>query len=272
MTTTMPPKWKNDAHVNNCDKCSTEFTFFKRRHHCRGCGNIFCDACTSQRCSIAGCGPDPQRVCDECYIQQSDTGHVRYISFSQRPRERKVCLLGHANTGKTSLAHQFVNKVFVEDYTPTISSTLRKVVRRERGDEYELVIVDSAGQSSVDMFKPSLCIGTHGYIIAYSITERATFTEARSIHAKLSECHGDVPVLLVGNKIDLDRGNLERQVSAEEGTSLAAQLGCTFLETSATRQKSVVQMFSILLDMLVDADEKHNTSTIKGSQKEYYMI
>jgi len=37
--------WKHDSESDVCDEvsCSRHFTYFTRRHHCRRCGNIFCD-------------------------------------------------------------------------------------------------------------------------------------------------------------------------------------------------------------------------------------
>jgi len=37
--------WKEDAKSAICDEatCTRYFTYFTRRHHCRRCGNIFCD-------------------------------------------------------------------------------------------------------------------------------------------------------------------------------------------------------------------------------------
>ncbi|TGO66373.1 hypothetical protein BOTNAR_0062g00060 [Botryotinia narcissicola] len=37
--------WKPDAESSICDEttCTKYFTYFTRRHHCRRCGNIFCD-------------------------------------------------------------------------------------------------------------------------------------------------------------------------------------------------------------------------------------
>nr|AVV27005.1 Rheb1 [Prokinetoplastina sp.] len=257
-------KWKEDSNCRKCDKCSSEFTIFRRKHHCRRCGNVFCQQCSSQTCSNVPGYTSPQRVCDECYVQstvfaaaEKDGGGQRVVPFSQRPRERKICMLGHAAVGKTALAQQFVNKSFMEDYTPTISSTLRKVVRRDQHDhvDYEIVISDTAGLSSCDMFKPSLCIGTHGYILVYSVVDRASFLEVPAIHSSLAQCHNDVPIVLVGNKIDLVEKAAERQVTSEEGAELAARLGCSFIECSATRQKAVQNVFSTILDLIV-ASEK----------------
>ncbi|KAH8815657.1 hypothetical protein F5884DRAFT_187218 [Xylogone sp. PMI_703] len=37
--------WKPDSSASICDdpSCTRAFTYFTRRHHCRRCGNIFCD-------------------------------------------------------------------------------------------------------------------------------------------------------------------------------------------------------------------------------------
>ncbi|KAG8786276.1 hypothetical protein FRC20_000159 [Serendipita sp. 405] len=44
--------WKPDSHTTRCDNilCRTPFALWNgtKRHHCRRCGNVFCDACTSR--------------------------------------------------------------------------------------------------------------------------------------------------------------------------------------------------------------------------------
>ena len=37
--------WIKDDSVNNCYSCNEEFNLFKRKHHCRACGRIFCFYC-----------------------------------------------------------------------------------------------------------------------------------------------------------------------------------------------------------------------------------
>ncbi|KAI5080582.1 hypothetical protein GOP47_0003765 [Adiantum capillus-veneris] len=67
----LPPKpslkgneWVSDASL--CQACSSAFTFFNRKHHCRRCGGIFCGSCTQQRVNLRGQGDGPVRVCDAC--------------------------------------------------------------------------------------------------------------------------------------------------------------------------------------------------------------
>mmetsp|Transcript_27029 Transcript_27029/g.37261 ORF Transcript_27029/g.37261 Transcript_27029/m.37261 type:complete len:199 (+) Transcript_27029:44-640(+) len=39
-------KWADDKSTTSCTKCNKTFSFFWRRHHCRCCGQIFCESCT----------------------------------------------------------------------------------------------------------------------------------------------------------------------------------------------------------------------------------
>ena len=42
-------KWKNDTEVTECTNCLVEFSLRVRKHHCRGCGDIFCNDCSARQ-------------------------------------------------------------------------------------------------------------------------------------------------------------------------------------------------------------------------------
>jgi len=77
---TATASWKADNEVNACEneKCKKQFTIVRRKHHCRRCGGIFCDACTTKRRTLknpltkngraTGSVPDC-RVCDACAFE-----------------------------------------------------------------------------------------------------------------------------------------------------------------------------------------------------------
>ncbi|KAK7194392.1 FYVE zinc finger containing protein [Novymonas esmeraldas] len=45
-----PQRWRDDHSTAHCTACAAAFTLFRcRRHHCRHCGGVFCDACTEKR-------------------------------------------------------------------------------------------------------------------------------------------------------------------------------------------------------------------------------
>jgi FYVE zinc finger len=62
------PPWEPDAARTDCTRCHAEFGLFKRRHHCRHCGKLFCSDCCNKETKIPLLGYDeePVRVCHEC--------------------------------------------------------------------------------------------------------------------------------------------------------------------------------------------------------------
>ena len=76
------PLWVSDKEAHQCQKCSAEFSFFKRRHHCRRCGGVFCDGCSDFRWRLPNIDEKKrQRVCMECY--HSLKGENSYGSSSE---------------------------------------------------------------------------------------------------------------------------------------------------------------------------------------------
>ncbi|WCJ35068.1 hypothetical protein M5689_016336 [Euphorbia peplus] len=62
--------WVPDEAVSKCTSCGTDFGAFCRRHHCRNCGDIFCDKCTHGRIALtAEENAQPVRVCDRCMAE-----------------------------------------------------------------------------------------------------------------------------------------------------------------------------------------------------------
>jgi hypothetical protein len=49
---TLSRPWQYDDFSNQCSHCHTDFTALERRHHCRSCGQVFCNRCSDQRCLI----------------------------------------------------------------------------------------------------------------------------------------------------------------------------------------------------------------------------
>eukprot|EP00667_Euglena_gracilis_P005318 EG_transcript_5357 len=63
------PEWVPDNLAARCmrEGCNTAFGISQRRHHCRVCGLVFCNACTSRRVTLPD-GTKGQRACDKCYF------------------------------------------------------------------------------------------------------------------------------------------------------------------------------------------------------------
>ncbi|QBM86232.1 1-phosphatidylinositol-3-phosphate 5-kinase [Metschnikowia aff. pulcherrima] len=99
--------WMNDSFVSDCLNCFKQFTAFRRKHHCRFCGQIFCADCTlfisysqykQQRHGKHGgkvtkAYKDNLRVCKPCY---SDV--VVYLSDDSLSSEEEIIGLSEARS------------------------------------------------------------------------------------------------------------------------------------------------------------------------------
>ncbi|XP_028168824.1 hepatocyte growth factor-regulated tyrosine kinase substrate [Ostrinia furnacalis] len=63
------PEWA-DGEV--CHRCRVAFSLMVRRHHCRACGQVFCQQCSSKTSTLPKFGIEKEvRVCDACFDKVS---------------------------------------------------------------------------------------------------------------------------------------------------------------------------------------------------------
>uniref|UniRef100_A0A8C8JER0 Zinc finger FYVE domain-containing protein 1 n=1 Tax=Oncorhynchus tshawytscha TaxID=74940 RepID=A0A8C8JER0_ONCTS len=67
-----PTYWKPNSLILTCLKCQEVFQDNDTKHHCRACGEGFCDTCSSKATPVPekGWGLVPVRVCDTCFEQR----------------------------------------------------------------------------------------------------------------------------------------------------------------------------------------------------------
>ncbi|XP_026778972.3 FYVE, RhoGEF and PH domain-containing protein 6 [Pangasianodon hypophthalmus] len=82
------PIWIPDLRTTMCMICTCEFTLTWRRHHCRACGKVVCQACSSNKYYLEYLKNQLARVCDQCYVklQQKDKGEQSEVAVSPSGR------------------------------------------------------------------------------------------------------------------------------------------------------------------------------------------
>lgn len=82
--------WVPDEAVSKCTACASDFGPFLRRHHCRNCGDVFCDKCTHGRTALTSDEEAPiVRVCDRCLAEVTQRlSNAKDISSKPIPTAR----------------------------------------------------------------------------------------------------------------------------------------------------------------------------------------
>ncbi|KAI4827283.1 GTP-binding protein REM 1 [Pseudochaenichthys georgianus] len=155
----------------------------------------------------------------------------------------RVVLLGDQGVGKTSLAGIFAG-ITEKEEQPGEDSYERKLT--VDGEETTLIVMDTWENDKLEGEEdssqdPSLKVGS-AYAIVYSVTDRCSFEAASELRITLRRTRQaeNIPIILVGNKSDLVRS---REVSVEEGRACAVVFDCKFIETSASLQHNVTELF-----------------------------
>lgn len=72
------PLWTPDAERSTCQKCDAMFSLIFRRHHCRSCGDVVCDNCSTHRFLLLHLDTKKEvRVCDACYKTLSGGSEIK---------------------------------------------------------------------------------------------------------------------------------------------------------------------------------------------------
>ncbi|XP_035662216.1 ras-related protein R-Ras2-like [Branchiostoma floridae] len=157
----------------------------------------------------------------------------------------KLVVVGGGGVGKSALTIQFIQSYFVTDYDPTIEDSYTKqcVIDDEVA---RLDILDTAGQEEFSAMREQYMRTGEGFVLVFSVTDRGSFDEVYKFHRQILRVkdRDEFPMLLVGNKADLDP---KRVVSQEEGQELARQLRVGYLEASAKTRLNVDQAFHELV-------------------------
>ncbi|KAL0798028.1 hypothetical protein Bca101_053202 [Brassica carinata] len=88
--------WVPDEAVSKCTSCGSDFGAFNRRHHCRNCGDVFCDKCSQGRIALTAEENAPQvRVCDRCMAEVSQR-----LSNAKESASRNMSLQSHEDLAR----------------------------------------------------------------------------------------------------------------------------------------------------------------------------
>ncbi|MFX1337604.1 MAG: Rab family GTPase [Promethearchaeota archaeon] len=164
----------------------------------------------------------------------------------------KIVVVGDAAVGKTSLIKKFTQGTFQEDYIQTIGAQLSSYQDDVNGDKIELFFWDIAGQDTFHFLRPAFYQGSRGAIVVYSLEDsnhgKKSFEHIDEWHEDIKIYCGDLPTVLLGNKVDLVD---TKKLKEKKVLKLMKKRGFIgYYKTSAKTGDGVINAFQALIKEL----------------------
>lgn len=164
----------------------------------------------------------------------------------------RVLLLGEPFTGKEELCKKYISGIFQEDSKLMIGVDfyLKKITLKDK-----IIILQIFNLSWEERFRillSSYCKGCSGAIIIYDIKNSNTLKFLSEWIQMIRENDGDIPIILIGNKLDLE---ISSEVSRQEGIKIVEKHNLSaFIEISTKTGENVESIFEILTEIMINKD------------------
>jgi len=167
----------------------------------------------------------------------------------------KVVIVGNGAVGKSSMIQRYCRGIFTKSYKKTIGVDFLEKQLRINGEEVRLMLWDTAGQEEFDAITKAYYRGAQACVVAFSTTDRASLDAVNKWKKKVEDECGQIPMVLVQNKIDLMH---QSQVSNDEVERLSRDLGMRLYKTSVKEDLNVASVFQHLAENYVSKVKSFN--------------
>jgi small GTP-binding protein len=171
------------------------------------------------------------------------------LKIAQSDITFKICIFGAGGVGKTTLARRYLTGLY--DLSTKITMGAEIHVKYVEVLQYKVVlqIWDFGGEEQFRFLLPTYARGAFGGIFMYDISRIATTINLEewldNFKEGLLEGEEDVPILLVGGKLDLEEN---RTVTDEDALKLKGKYGFfDLIECSSKTGENVEEIFESIV-------------------------
>ncbi|XP_067840154.1 ras-related protein Rab-23 [Heptranchias perlo] len=168
----------------------------------------------------------------------------------------KVVVVGNGAVGKSSMIQRYCKGIFTKDYKKTIGVDFLERQIQVNDEDVRLMLWDTAGQEEFDAITKAYYRGAQACVLVFSTTDRESFEATPSWKEKVEAEVGDIPTVLVQNKIDLLD---ETVLKNEEAEALAKKLKLRFYRASVKEDLNVNEVFKYLTEKYLQRLKQQTT-------------
>lgn len=131
------------------------------------------------------------------------------------------------------------------------------VYKLSDGSLINVHIRDTCGQERYDSINEQYYRKADGILLVFDIADKLSFNKIKNYYIKTikEKCKEDIPIVLLGNKTDLED---QREVSQEEAIDLSIKEEYIYKETSCLRNENVADAFETIIEMWNIHNKKNN--------------
>ena len=183
----------------------------------------------------------------------------------------QLLIMGDSSVGKTSILNRYTTGTFKEEYLSTVGLDYFSKQEIINNKTIQIKIWDTASQERYKALTPSYFKNAEGVLVVYDITNTDSFDNVKywisSIKYNMESKNIKIPIILLGNKIDMDES---REITKEVAEKYAAENNYKYFETSAKTGVGIDKAIRELVDQVIN--QTNNIDEQKEFRKDSVQI
>ncbi len=168
----------------------------------------------------------------------------------------QLLVIGDTSVGKTSLITRYTNGTFKDEYLATVGLDYYSKEEIINNKSINIKIWDTAGQERFKALTQSYFRNAEGVMLAFDVTKSESYDNLKdwiaSIKKNLEGKNIFLPLIIVGNKIDMEES---REVEKESAEQFATENNYKYFETSAKTGEGVDEAVRDLINQVLNNNQ-----------------
>uniref|UniRef100_A0A0K0E182 Small monomeric GTPase n=1 Tax=Strongyloides stercoralis TaxID=6248 RepID=A0A0K0E182_STRER len=194
-------------------------------------------------------------------LTNSNTSELTSQMPSTSVQSYKICIVGSVDTGKSSLISQFITSEYRNTFVCETEYVDNHVSVCIDGHECELIFYEDNLQDEEIWKKESY----HAYVLLYGIDSKSSFRKAVNAIDDIRMINKNVPIILTGNKADLER---KRHVNSSAVNTITLQYNIPHFEISVALNHDVDDLLVAIIAEIRESRDCYGNLKIKKDNNE----